>query len=98
MSHTVEIDQKDAWNGGKSPFGISYGKIFMWFFLISDALTFGGLLMSYGFIRHKYAEVWPKAEHVFTHFPFVEQHLPPRLRRFNDVYSYHVISYHGFSS
>ncbi len=76
MSHTVEIDQKDAWNGGKSPFGISYGKIFMWFFLISDALTFGGLLMSYGFIRHKYAEVWPKAEHVFTHFPFVEQHLP----------------------
>jgi cytochrome c oxidase subunit 3 len=36
----------------------------------------GGLLVSYGFIRHKYAEVWPKAEHVFTHFPFVEQHLP----------------------
>jgi cytochrome c oxidase subunit 3 len=76
MSHTAEIDQKDAWSGGKSPFGISYGKIFMWFFLISDALTFGGLLMSYGFIRHKYAEVWPKAENVFTHFPFVEQHLP----------------------
>jgi cytochrome c oxidase subunit 3 len=48
----------------------------MWFFLISDALTFGGLLMSYGFIRHKYADVWPKAENVFTHFPFVEQHLP----------------------
>jgi len=76
MSHTAEINQQDAWSGGKSPFGISYGKIFMWFFLISDALTFGGLLMSYGFIRHKYAEVWPKAEHVFTHFPFVEQHLP----------------------
>jgi len=48
----------------------------MWFFLISDALTFGGLLTSYGFIRHKYADVWPKAENVFTHFPFVEQHLP----------------------
>ena len=74
--HTAEIDQKEAWGGGRSPFAVSYGKMFMWFFLISDALTFGGLLMSYGFIRHKYADVWPKAENVFTHFPFVEQHLP----------------------
>ena len=76
MAHSVEIDSKEAWSGGRSPFNLSYGKIFMWFFLVSDALTFGGLLISYGFIRHKYAEVWPKAEHVFTHFPFVEQHIP----------------------
>lgn len=76
MSHTVEIDSKEAWGGGQSPFRLSYGKIFMWFFLVSDALTFGGLLVSYGFIRHKYADIWPKAENVFTHFPFVEQHLP----------------------
>ena len=76
MSHSVEIDSKEAWGGGQSPFRLSYGKIFMWFFLVSDALTFGGLLISYGFIRHKYAEVWPKAENVFTHFPFVEQHIP----------------------
>lgn len=76
MAHSVEIDPKEAWSGGQSPFRLSYGKIFMWFFLVSDALTFGGLLISYGFIRHKYADVWPKAEHVFTHFPFVEQHLP----------------------
>jgi cytochrome c oxidase subunit 3 len=76
MSHSTEIDSKQAWDGGQSPFRISYGKMMMWFFLISDALTFGGLLTSYGFIRHKYADVWPKAENVFTHFPFVEQHLP----------------------
>jgi len=76
MSHSVELDSKEAWSGGQSPFRLSYGKIFMWFFLISDALTFGGLLCAYGFTRHKYAEVWPKAENVFTHFPFVEQHLP----------------------
>lgn len=76
MSHSTEIDSKHAWDGGQSPFRISYGKMMMWFFLISDALTFGGLLSSYGFIRHKYADVWPKAENVFTHFPFVEQHLP----------------------
>jgi len=76
MSHSTEIDSKQAWDGGQSPFRISYGKMMMWFFLISDALTFGGLLVSYGFIRHKYADVWPKAENVFTHFPFIEQHLP----------------------
>lgn len=75
-SHSTEIDSKEAWSGGQSPFRVSYGKMMMWFFLISDALTFGGLLVSYGFIRHKYSEVWPQAEHVFTHFPFVKQHLP----------------------
>lgn len=76
MAHSAEIDSKEAWGGGRSPFNLSYGKIFMWFFLVSDALTFGGLLVSYGFIRHKYADVWPKAENVFTHFPFIEQHIP----------------------
>jgi cytochrome c oxidase subunit 3 len=76
MSHSTEIDSKHAWDGGQSPFGVSYGKMMMWFFLVSDALTFGGLLISYGFIRHKYVDVWPKAENVFTHFPFIEQHLP----------------------
>jgi len=76
MSHSTEIDSKQAWDGGTSPFGVSYGKMMMWFFLVSDALTFGGLLVSYGFIRHKYVDVWPKAENVFTHFPFIEAHLP----------------------
>ena len=76
MSHSTEIDSKHAWDGGQSPFRLSYGKIMMWFFLVSDALTFGGLLCAYGFFRHKYAADWPKAEDVFTHFPFVEQHIP----------------------
>src|SRR3954469_8192352 len=76
MSHSVEIDQKEAWSGGQSPFRLSYGKMFMWFFLISDALTFGGLLCAYGFARHKADYIWPKAENVFTHFPFVHAHVP----------------------
>ena len=76
MGHAVEFDQKAAWNGGQSPFRMSYGKVFMWFFLVSDALTFSGLLCAYGFIRHKYSGVWPVAENVFTHFPFVKQHIP----------------------
>lgn len=76
MGHAIEFDQKAAWNGGQSPVRMSYGKIFMWFFLVSDALTFSGLLCAYGFIRHKYSGVWPVAENVFTHFPFVEKHIP----------------------
>ncbi len=76
MGHAIEFDQKKAWRGGESPFRMSYGKVFMWFFLVSDALTFSGLLCAYGFIRHKYSGVWPVAENTFTHFPFVEKHVP----------------------
>jgi cytochrome c oxidase subunit III len=76
MSHAVEFDTKTAWDGGKSPFRVSYGKMFMWFFLISDALTFGGLLCAYGFARHAHADEWALAEKVFTHFPFYAGHVP----------------------
>ena len=78
MSHKVEsLDQKTLWSGGGSPFKVSYGKMMMWFFLVSDALTFGGLLCSYGFMRHKFADSWPVAGEVFTAFPFMgETHLP----------------------
>ena len=76
MAHAIEFDQKAAWGGGQSPFRMSYVKNFMWFFLVSDALTFIGFLCAYGFIRHKYAGVWPVAENVFTHFPFIKAHIP----------------------
>jgi len=76
MAHAAEFDSKTAWDGGKSPFRVSYGKMFMWFFLISDALTFGGLLCAYGFARHAHADEWALAEKVFTHFPFVTTHVP----------------------
>ncbi|MDQ3049165.1 MAG: cytochrome c oxidase subunit 3 [Bacteroidota bacterium] len=75
--HAVtETESDSAWSGGKSPFGVSYGKVFMWFFLVSDALTFSGLLVAYGFMRHKHPEVWPNPGDVFTHFPFYEGHIP----------------------
>lgn len=77
MATTVtHMDSKKLWGGGVSPMQVSYGKMMMWFFLISDAFTFSSLLTAYGFMRHKYSEIWPKAENVFTHFPFVEGHLP----------------------
>jgi len=65
------IDNTEAWSGGKRPFNASYGKLMMWFFLMTDALTFSAFLASYGFSRFKYQDLWPKAEEVFTHFPFL---------------------------
>lgn len=76
MAGSAVKDVKGGWGGGVSPFNMSYGKLFMWFFLVSDALTFSGLLVAYGFMRHKYPDVWPDPGHVFTHFPFVKEHIP----------------------
>ena len=60
-----------TWGGGNEPMGASYGKLMMWFFIVSDALTFSGFLASYGFSRFKFLETWPIADEVFTHFPFM---------------------------
>ena len=43
----------------------------MWFFIVSDALTFSGFLAAYGFSRFKFIDSWPIADEVFTHFPFL---------------------------
>lgn len=59
------------WGGGNEPMGASYGKLMMWMFILSDALTFSGFLASYGFSRFKFIETWPIADEVFTHFPFM---------------------------
>ncbi len=61
----------EAWKGGDKPFKASYGKLMMWFFLITDTLTFSAFLASYGFSRFKYPDIWPNPEDVFTHFPFL---------------------------
>lgn len=64
-----------VWGGGQSPFGASYGKLMMWFFLLSDAFTFSALLISYGTIR-VYHEYWPKPEKVFESMPIYHGHAP----------------------
>jgi cytochrome c oxidase subunit 3 len=56
------------WTGGKSPFNISYGKAMMWYFLMSDAFTFGAFLISYGTIRFS-QNFWPDPNVVFNAFP-----------------------------
>jgi cytochrome c oxidase subunit 3 len=57
------------WSGGKSPFNASYGKVMMWYFLMSDAFTFGAFLISYGTIRFS-VNGWADPNYVFNSFPF----------------------------
>jgi cytochrome c oxidase subunit III len=75
--HNTEVIDKDAlWGGGRSPFSVSYGKMMMWFFLVSDALTFSGLLVAYGYARHAYLDQWPIGEQVFHSLPFTHGNFP----------------------
>ena len=68
---TTTATNGKTWDGGNEPMGASYGKMMMWFFIVSDALTFSGFIAAYGFSRFKFIETWPIADEVFTHFPFL---------------------------
>lgn len=77
MDSTVtSTTEENVWGGGNRPLGASYGKLMMWFFLVSDALTFSGFLAAYGFSRFKFIESWPIADQVFTHVPFFHGNYP----------------------
>ncbi len=65
-----------VWGGGNQPLNASYGKMMMWFFILSDALTFSGFLVAYGFSRFKNIDTWPIADEVFTHVPFFHGNYP----------------------
>ena len=71
VAPNASLDESQVWGGGNKPFNASYGKMMMWFFIVSDALTFTGFLVSYGFSRFKNINSWPIADEVFTHFPFL---------------------------
>jgi cytochrome c oxidase subunit III len=73
-----------SWDGGSSPMNASYGKLMMWFFLLSDAFTFSALLITYGLVRSSHAAYngavdlftfsqtyWPIPEKVFEAVPFL---------------------------
>mgnify|MGYP000114528768 CR=1 FL=1 len=61
---------QDSWGGGKSPFNVSYGKLMMWYFLLSDAFTFSALLISYGAIRFS-SPYWADPNEAFSAMPFM---------------------------
>jgi cytochrome c oxidase subunit III len=69
MSTTAAVHQTKWWSGGRSPFNASYGKVMMWYFLMSDAFTFGAFLISYGTIRFS-QNFWADPNQVFNAFPF----------------------------
>ena len=83
MAHSAVIDEKqDLWGGGVAPMGASYGKLMMGFFLVSDAFTFSGRLIAYGYDRFKHqaneivgyipsVDKWPIPEKVYNAFPFM---------------------------
>ena len=71
-------EQTSTWGGGGSPFKTSYGKLMMWYFLLSDAFTFAAFLITYGALRFTAGQdVWPDPNQVFSAFPgFGHAHLP----------------------
>lgn len=71
VTATNPNEETNVWGGGNKPLNASYGKMMMWFFIVSDALTFTGFLVAYGFSRFKNIDSWPIADEVFTHFPFL---------------------------
>src|SRR6188474_2183651 len=85
MAHsTATAPGRSEWDGGVSPMGVSYGKLMMWFFLLSDAFTFSALLVTYGLVRSSHAAYtgavdaftfsqayWPIPEKVYEAIPFV---------------------------
>lgn len=80
----VDEGKENIWGGGVSPMKSSYGKLMMWFFLLSDAFTFSALLITYGLIRFSHPsyegtveafrfsqDYWPIPEKVFEAVPFL---------------------------
>lgn len=86
----VSTPKGGLWGGGVSPFKVTYGKLMMWFFLLSDAFTFSALLITYGLIRYSYPgyqgavedfvfspdKWWPIPEKVFEAVPFIHVSAP----------------------
>lgn len=70
--HTHEA----GWEGGdEKPFAASYGKLMMWYFLLSDAFTFAGFLIAYGTLRVS-SPSWPVPDKVFSTAPFGIHDMP----------------------
>ena len=82
MSTITAHNEGNTWGGGTEPMKASYGKLMMWFFLISDAFTFAAFLTTYGVARWRWGtyegtpedfvtstEYWPIPEKIFNAFP-----------------------------
>jgi cytochrome c oxidase subunit III len=96
MSTTSTVIDKpkkkgSIWDGGNEPLKASYGKLMMWFFLLSDAFSFSALLITYGLIRFSHTaydpeihgafkfsqDYWPTPEKVYEAVPFLHGYSLP---------------------
>ena len=64
MPHGGLADQFES-----PPLGVSWQKLMMWIFIVSDALLFAGLLCGYAFLRVS-SPAWPDQVEVF-HLPMI---------------------------
>ncbi len=76
--HTSQLNihhEQSSWNGASEPFKASYGKLMMWYFLLSDAFTFSAFLIAYGTLRFS-MPTWPVPDFVFSALPGGIHHKP----------------------
>ncbi|WP_460671293.1 cytochrome c oxidase subunit 3 [Larkinella ripae] len=82
MAATATTDapvfDKKTWMGGVEPMKVSYGKLMMWFFLISDTFTFSALLVTYGLIRFSF-QAYDPAVHGEYHFSNLYWPIPEKV-------------------
>jgi cytochrome c oxidase subunit III len=71
MAHTADMahSAESNWTGGVDPMKASYGKLMMWYFLISDTFTFVSFLVGYAASRMANLEYWPNPAEVFKSIP-----------------------------
>ncbi|MFQ5740840.1 MAG: cytochrome c oxidase subunit 3 [Acidobacteriota bacterium] len=62
-ARTIET-MESPWAGDGSPFAVSWQKLMMWVFIVTDALLFAGFLSVYGFVRLASPQ-WPDQSEVF---------------------------------
>jgi cytochrome c oxidase subunit III len=58
------VTVESRWTGGVSPLAINKKKFGMWLFILSDSLTFSGLLISYAFVRLATPN-WPRPFEIY---------------------------------
>lgn len=52
------------WDGGAFPYAVGHKKLGMWFFILSDSLTFSALLIAYSYVRAA-SGTWPRPFHLW---------------------------------
>jgi cytochrome c oxidase subunit 3 len=62
---SVELTSPLPGEAGANPLAVSWQKLMIWMFIVTDALLFAGFLASYGFVRLA-SPTWPDRSHVFN--------------------------------